>query len=48
MKRLIRIKYKIHHLIDVIFYLLFFIGGYLVGQGGVTIEKIINWINNII
>lgn len=48
MKRLIRIKYKIHHLIDLIFYLLFFIGGYLLGQGGETFEKIINWFNIII
>ena len=48
MKTIFKLKYKLHRFINIAFYLIFFILGYLLGQGGVTFEKIINWFNNII
>ena len=48
MKTIFKLKYKLHKLINILFYLIFFVIGFVVGKGGVTIEKIINWFNNII
>lgn len=43
MKTIFRLKYKLHHLINCLFYIFFFIVGFLVGGG--SLEKIIDYIN---
>lgn len=43
MNNIFKIKYKLHHLINVAFYLLFFIAGFLIGGG--KIEKISDMFN---
>ena len=45
MNQVLKVKRKIHYLINMTFYLLFFIIGYLVGGG--HIEKIFDLLNNI-
>ena len=48
MKTIFKLKYKLHRFINILFHLIFFILGYLLGQGGDLFEKIINWFNSII
>ena len=48
MKTIFKLKYKLHGFINVLFYLIFFILGYLLGQGGDIFEKIINYFNSFI
>lgn len=47
MKQIFKLKGKLHKLVNILFYLIFFILGYIIG-GGVEIEKIIDSINNIL
>lgn len=46
MKSVFRIKYKLHHLVNIAFYILFFIAGFLLGGGG--FEKISDIFNYFI
>lgn len=48
MKNIFRLKYKLHHLINVLFYLAFFVVGYLLGGGVLSYEKISTFINNML
>lgn len=49
MKSVFRIKYKLHHLVNIAFYLLFFIAGFLLGGGFFgKIEKISDVFNMFI
>lgn len=47
MKSIFKLKFKLHRLVNVLFYLLFFALGFFLGGGG-NLEKIINFFNNII
>lgn len=46
MYNIFNLKRKLHYLINMVFYLLFFILGFLIGGG--KIEKISDFFNNII
>ncbi len=46
MKSILKIKYKLHHFVNILFYLIFFIIGYMLGAG--LNEKIFSIINNFI
>lgn len=46
MKNVFKLKYKLHHLINIAFYLLFFIIGFILGGGG--FEKIPDIFNKFI
>lgn len=46
MKMLFKLKRKLHYLINCLFYLLFFVAGFLLGGGSLEqFEKIIDYIN---
>ena len=46
MNSIFKLKYKLHHLINILFYFVFFAIGFIMGGG--TIEKIISTFNSII
>lgn len=46
MKNIFKLKYKLHHLINISFYLIFFIAGFIMGGG--SIEKIFDIISNML
>lgn len=47
MKTIFRLKYKLHRFINILFYLIFFILGYLLGQGGEIFEKVFDIIRSM-
>ncbi len=47
MKNFFRMKYKMHRLINILFYLIAFGLGFLLGGGLLDHEKITNFFNNI-
>ena len=45
---MLKIKYKLHKLVNILFYFLIFIFGFLIGLGGGKIEKIFDIFRNFI
>lgn len=45
---MLKLKYKMHKLVNILFYFLIFIFGFLIGLGGVKIEKIFDIFRNFI